>query len=153
TYGPLKALCEQAVLSGMPERAFIVRPGLLVGPLDHSGRFTYWVKRIADGGDVLAPGDPGMPVQFIDTRDGAEWMVRCAEANVTGIQNMTGPRETLTMRGLLDACRTTLNPEARLVWLPESFLLERGVKPWTEVPLWIPSSEPGHRCVSIQRAL
>jgi hypothetical protein len=153
TYGPLKALCEQAVQDRMGERAFIVRPGLLVGPLDHTGRFTYWVTRVAAGGDVLAPGDPSMQVQFIDTRDGAEWMVRCAEAKVSGVQNMTGPREPLTMREFLDACRTALNPSSRLVWLDEQFLLERGVKPWTEVPLWIPSSEQGLLAVSIDKAL
>ena len=153
TYGPLKALCEQAVQQRLGERAFIVRPGLLVGPLDHTGRFTYWVTRVAAGGDVLAPGDPGMQVEFIDTRDGAEWMVRCAEAKVTGVQNMTGPRETLSMRAFLDACRAALDPSSNFVWVDEQFLLERGVKPWTEVPLWIPSGEQGLLSVSIDKAL
>jgi 2'-hydroxyisoflavone reductase len=94
-----------------------------------------------------------MQVQFIDTRDGAEWMIRCAEAKVTGVRNMTGPLESLTMRGFLDACRTALNPSSRLVWLTEQFLLERGVKPWTEVPLWIPSSEQGLLAVAIDKAV
>jgi len=153
TYGPLKALCEAAVVESLGDRAFIVRPGLLVGPFDPSGRFTYWVTRIADGGDVLAPGDPRMQVQFIDARDGAEWMVRCAEAGVTGVQNMTGPRETLTMEGFLEAARDVLNPGARFEWVAEQFLLDRGVAPWTEVPLWIPSSDRGVLAVSIERAL
>ena len=105
TYGALKALCEAEVRSEFADGAFTVRPGLLVGPHDPSGRFTYWVRRIAEGGDVLAPGDPDMEDQFIDTRDAAAWMVRCAEERVGGVQNMTGPRERLSMRQLLDACR------------------------------------------------
>jgi 2'-hydroxyisoflavone reductase len=152
TYGPLKALCENEVRSMFEDRAFIVRPGLLVGPCDPTGRFTYWVRRIASGGEVLAPGDPDAEVQFIDTRDAADWLVRCAEARIAGVQNMTGPRRRLSMRGFLDACRETLNPDARLVWLSEPFLLEHGVTPWTEVPLWIPSSEQGV-AVSIDKAL
>jgi len=153
TYGPLKALCEQVVQAELGARAFIVRPGLLVGPHDPSGRFTYWVTRIAQGGDVLAPGDPDMQVEFIDTRDGAEWMVRCAEDGVTGVQNMTGPRAALSMREFLEAARATLNPAANLVWVPEDFLLERKVTPWTEVPLWIPKADQGMLSVSIERAL
>jgi 2'-hydroxyisoflavone reductase len=153
TYGPLKALCEAAVRDATGDRAFIVRPGLLVGPRDPSGRFTYWVTRIADGGDVLAPGDREMQVQFIDARDGAEWMLRCAEAGITGVQNMTGPREALTMGGFLEAGRTALNPDARFEWVAETFLLERGVTPWTEVPLWIPSTDRGVLAVSIEKAL
>jgi len=153
TYGPLKALCEQAVQDALGARAFVVRPGLLVGPHDPSGRFTYWVRRVAQGGDVLAPGDPAMRVEFIDTRDGAEWLVQCAENRVTGVQNMTGPREPLTMEGFLEACRATLDPSARLVWVSEEFLLARKVTPWTEVPLWIPKADQGMLAVSIERAL
>ena len=153
TYGPLKALCEAEVRSVLGDRALIVRPGLLVGPHDPSGRFTYWVRRVADGGDVLAPGDPDVEVQFIDTRDAAAWMVRCAENRIVGVQNMTGPQTRLSMREFLDACRGTLNPDARLVWLSEKFLLDNGVTPWTEVPLWIPSSDQGVLAVSIDKAL
>lgn len=153
TYGPLKALCEHTMQDALGKRAFIVRPGLLVGPHDPSGRFTYWVRRVAEGGDVLAPGDPSMPVEFIDARDGAAWLVRCAERAVTGVQNMTGPTEPLTMSAFLEACRATLKPSARFVWVPEDFLLERKVTPWTEVPLWVPKADHGMLCISIEKAL
>ncbi|MBP8297095.1 MAG: hypothetical protein KAX84_13360, partial [Burkholderiales bacterium] len=107
SYGPLKALCETAVVAQMPGRVLNVRPGLLVGPHDPSGRFTYWVRRVAAGGDVLAPGNPAAPVQVIDARDAAAWLVHCAQTQVTGVINMTGPGVPLQMDAVLDACRRT----------------------------------------------
>ena len=90
TYGALKALCERAAEEALPGRAVIIRPGLIVGPYDPSDRFTYWPHRIARGGMVLAPGRPEAPVQFIDVRDLAAWMVRLAEAGTVGTFNATG---------------------------------------------------------------
>lgn len=153
SYGPLKALCETAVAAELPGRALIVRPGLLVGPNDPSGRFTYWAKRIAEGGEVLAPGDPMAPVQVIDARDAARWLVRCAEARVTGVFNLTGPVAPLPMSKVLDLCRVTLNPDARLTWVDESFLLENKVAPWTELPVWLPAGDGGVMSVDIEAAL
>jgi 2'-hydroxyisoflavone reductase len=143
TYGPLKALCESAVMEILPGRALSLRPGLLVGPNDPSGRFTYWPRRIGAGGEVLAPGDATMPVEFIDARDAAAWMLRCAESRVTGVLNMTGPAGPLTMGVFLDACRAALNPRAALRWVPEPFLLAQGATPWTEIPLWVPAADGG----------
>ena len=78
-YGGLKALCEQVVEEGMPNRVLIVRPGLIIGPYDYTDRFTYWIVRVARGGEVLAPGRPARPVQFIDARDLAAWIVLMTE--------------------------------------------------------------------------
>jgi 2'-hydroxyisoflavone reductase len=91
TYGPLKALCEQAVMKAMPDRVLVVRPGLIVGPHDPSDRFTYWVQRVSRGGEVLAPKPASMPVEFIDVRDLAEWILRMVEIRETGIYNAVGP--------------------------------------------------------------
>ena len=104
-YGPLKALCEQAVEEVMPGRSLIVRPGLIVGPYDPTDRFTYWPSRIAKGGEVLAPGDGTSPVQFIDARDLAEWVLTMTERKQTGVFNATGPEERLEMKGFLETVR------------------------------------------------
>src|SRR6185436_16597594 len=86
-YGGLKALCEQAAEEAMPGRVLIIRPGLIVGPHDYTDRFTYWVVRVARGGEVLAPGRPDQPVQFIDARDLAGWIVKMIERQATGVYN------------------------------------------------------------------
>jgi 2'-hydroxyisoflavone reductase len=141
TFGPLKALCERAVEAAMPGRALIVRPGLIVGPHDPSNRFTYWPHRVAQGGDVLAPGTPEQPLQFIvDVRDLAAWIVRMVEAGTTGIFNAKGPDYPLMMGQLLDTCRTVGGSDAQFTWVDEDFLLEQGVGPWMELPLWLPTS-------------
>ncbi len=106
TYGPLKALCEQAMENAMPGRALIIRPGLIVGPHDPTDRFTYWPYRVAQGGEVLAPGHPDRPVQIIDVRDLAKWIMRMVEAGKTGTYNATGPDYTLTIGHLLETCRS-----------------------------------------------
>lgn len=144
TYGPLKALCEQVVEEAMPGRVLNIRPGLIVGPHDLSERFTYWVRRIARGGDVLAPGPPEGTVQFIDVRDLAEWMLDMIEAYQVGIYNATGPDYPLTMGRLLEACREVIGSDARLIWVNGRFLLERGVKPWSDLPVWVPQDDPAY---------
>jgi 2'-hydroxyisoflavone reductase len=143
TYGPLKALCERAAEDAMPGRVLSVRAGLIVGPHDPTDRFTYWPRRIARGGDVLAPGRPDAPVQFIDVRDLAEWTLRMAEGRRAGVYNATGPAAPLSMGDLLGACQKVSGSGARLVWVDEKFLLDAGVQPWSEVPLWVPD-EPDH---------
>lgn len=152
TYGALKALCERAVDALMPGRALIVRPGLLVGPHDPTGRFTYWVQRVAAGGEVLAPGAPERQVQCIDARDVAMWIVQMAEECATGIFHVTGPDERLSMGELLEACRQTLNREVRFTWVPEAFLFEHGVTPWAELPLWVPPHATGLLAIDISKA-
>jgi 2'-hydroxyisoflavone reductase len=152
-YGPLKALCERAAEEAMPGRVLVIRPGLLVGPHDPTDRFTYWPARVARGGDVLAPGRPDRPVQIIDVRDLAEWNIRMVEAGGTGVYNATGPADVLTMGRLLDTCRA-VSGDTRIVWVDEAFLLDRGVTPWTELPLWVPDTEDhaGFASVSVERA-
>ena len=156
TYGPLKALCEQAAAEAMPGRVLVVRPGLIVGPHDPTDRFTYWPHRIAQGGEVLAPRQPDQAVQFIDVRDLAEWIVRMVEADRTGTYHATGPDHTLTMQQLLEECKAVSGRDARLTWVDEEFLVQRKVVPYMELPLWIPSSEPeaaGHSAVDCTKAI
>jgi 2'-hydroxyisoflavone reductase len=141
TYGPLKALCEQAAEQSMPERVLVIRPGLIVGPHDPTDRFTYWPHRVAQGGEVLAPGRPERPVQFIDARDLAAWTLRMVEANQTGIYHATGPDTPLPTQRLLETCKATSGSDARFTWVQESCLLENGAGPWIELPLWIPESD------------
>ena len=153
TYGPLKALCEQAVEQALPSRALIIRPGLIVGPHDPSDRFTYWPHRITQGGDVLAPDQPNQPVQIIDVRDLAEWTVRMVEARQAGVYNAIGPQQPLTLRGVLDQCKAVSGSDAGFVWVDEQFLLDCGVVPWTEVPLWTPNDDSrGIFSVSCEKA-
>ncbi|MHB8647292.1 MAG: SDR family oxidoreductase [Thermomicrobiales bacterium] len=141
TYGPLKALCEQAVEAAMPGRTLNIRPGLIVGPHDPSNRFTYWVHRVAQGGTVLAPGTPDQPVQFIvDVRDLAAWIVQMAEHGRTGVFNAKGPDYSLTMGDLLATCKAVSGSDARFVWVSEEFLLGQQVGPWMELPLWLPAT-------------
>ncbi len=136
-YGPLKALCEKTVEEVMPGRALNVRPGLIVGPHDPTGRFTYWPMRVARGGEILAPGRPERPVQFIDARDLAQWIIRLAEAGESGVFNATGPDYTLTMKNLLEECRTVSGSSARFTWASEKFLAGAKIGEWMEMPLWI----------------
>jgi 2'-hydroxyisoflavone reductase len=141
TYGPLKALCEQAVQQALPNQTLIVRPGLIVGPHDPSDRFTYWPRRIARGGDVLAPDQPDQPVEIIDVRDLAAWIVQMVAARQTGTYNATGPAEPLTLAQVLAACKSVSGSTANIVWVAKQFLLDAGAVPWTEIPLWTPMEE------------
>jgi 2'-hydroxyisoflavone reductase len=142
SYGPLKALCEQAVEQALPGRTLIVRPGLIVGPHDYSDRFTYWVRRVAQGGELLAPAGPEWHTQIIDVRDLAEWTLQMVEQRQVGVFNATGPEYDLTIGQLLDTCRTVSGSDARFTWVSEAFLAENEVTPWSELPLWIPQSDP-----------
>ncbi|MDH0862911.1 NAD-dependent epimerase/dehydratase family protein [Mitsuaria sp. GD03876] len=142
-YGPLKARAEEALANALPDRHAVVRPGLIVGPHDPTGRFTYWPTRVARGGKVLAPGRPERPVQVIDARDLAAFCIALAEARVTGAFNAVGPR--LPMQALLDACvQAAPGTDARFTWMPDAQLLVLGVAPWTGLPLWLPEDDPQH---------
>ncbi len=138
TYGALKVLCEQAGENAMPGRVLVIRPGLIVGPYDSSDRFTYWPRRVAQGGEILAPGAPEQNVQFIDVRDLAAWTISMVEARQIGIYNATGPKGSLTMQECLQTCKAVSESDAHFVWVSEEFLLEQNVEPYTEMPLWIP---------------
>ena len=138
-YGGLKALCEQTIESILPGRTTVVRPGLIVGPGDPTDRFTYWPLRIAKGGEVLAPGKADDPVQLIDVRDLAEWIVLLIENNTTGIFNAINPGPNkLTMGEVLEACKKAAKSDATLTWASAEFLEQQQVSPWGDMPLWIP---------------
>jgi 2'-hydroxyisoflavone reductase len=102
---------------------------------------------------VLAPGDPTSPVQFIDARDAAAWLLRQAQAGTTGVFNLSGPAAALSMGGFLESARLALNPAAHLRWANEAFLLAAGVAPWTDLPLWLTGEDVGGNAVSLARAL
>src|SRR5207247_5992599 len=136
TYGPLKALSEKEAEKWFPGKALIIRPGLIVGPRDETDRFTYWPVRIDRAGEVLAPGSPADPVQFIDARDLAEWTIRMAENRETGIYNATGPAKPLGISGMLDGIKAAMNTNATFTWVAEDFLTQQKVEPWSDMPVW-----------------
>ncbi len=148
TYGGLKVLCEQAAREGF-EHCLVLRPGLIVGLHDPTGRFSWWPHRLQRGGELLAPGDPATPVQFIDVRDLAAWMLLQAERGTRGVFNLTGPLHPIGMGTLLEAARRTLNPAARLTWVDEAFVLEQGVAPWSDMPVWIPRADAAMHTLSV----
>ena len=152
SYGPLKVACERAVEEALPRRSLIVRPGLVAGPNDPSDRFTYWPGRIAAGGDVLVPGRPDRRLQLIDARDLAAWMLTMVEAGESGVFNATGPLPPLTMGGLVESCLRVSGSDARPVWAGDAFLLEHGVEPWSELPLWLPDDEEHRGLAAIDAA-
>ena len=152
TYGPLKALSEQEAEKWFPGKTLIVRPGLIVGPRDETDRFTYWPVRIDRGGEVLAPGAPTDPVQFIDARDLAEWTIREVENRETGIYNATGPAKPLGIGGMLDGIKGALNSNAKFTWAPADFLKQQKVDAWSDMPVWT-GDESGMARTSISRAL
>lgn len=144
-YGGFKALSEATLDAALPGRVHHVRAGLIVGPHDDSGRFTYWVRRIASGGAVLAPEPRNQPVQFIDVRDLARWILHAATNHVTGAMNATAGPGSMTMESVLNAINIHTGNRAVLTWVGEEFLVNRGVKPWNQLPLWVPpGSFPSH---------
>ena len=151
-YAALKVLCEREVTNAMRGRALNVRAGLLVGPYDNTARFTYWPWRIAQGGEVLAPGDPARTIQFIHARDLADWLIHAAEEQLTGTLNATGPEHPLTMGDFLEACRQVTSSTAQLTWVDEEFLLDHEVIAFTELPLWLRQASEGMLAVNIQKA-
>ena len=164
-YGGLKALCEAEARAAFGDASLVVRPGLIVGPHDPTGRYTWWVQRLQRlqglqglqglqrDSEVLAPGDPQMPVQCIDARDLAAWMLAQAEARTTGTFNLTGPERPTTMAALLTEMAAALGSEARFDWVDEDFLLAQGVAPWSDLPLWLPRDSVGLHRTPITRAL
>jgi 2'-hydroxyisoflavone reductase len=153
SYGALKALCERAADEAMPGKVLNVRPGLIVGANDYTDRFTYWVRRVARGGEVLAPGRPARRVRLIDARDLAEWLIRTTEAHTTGVFNATGAEDGLTFGRMLDVCRAVSGSDARFTWVGEKYLLDNGVEPWGQLPLWIPDADNGIFAIRNDKAI
>ncbi len=136
-YGALKTFAEQEVQRQYPGINTIVRPGLIVGPLDPSDRFTYWPDRIDRGGSVIAPGNQSDPVQFIDSRDLAEFMIRLAENHTLGTFNATGPSKPLTVAEMLYGIKAVTTTGAQFTWMPEEFLTQQHVEGWLHMPVWV----------------
>ncbi|MEM7229696.1 MAG: NAD-dependent epimerase/dehydratase family protein [Planctomycetota bacterium] len=155
TYGPLKALCEEAAEMRMPGKVANIRPGLIVGPMDQTDRFTYWPVRIRKGGEIMAPGNPSDPVTYIDVRDLAAWMVRCCENNTTGVFNANGPIEPIAVAELLYGCKAVSSGRARFTWVDTEFLTEHGVGAWMDMPVWLPPTSPasGFHSLKVDRAI
>ncbi len=153
TYGPLKAMCEQAAEKAMPGRVLNIRPGLIVGPYDPTDRFSYWPSRIAQGGEVLVPEPKEAPVQFIDARDLANWILDMIVAGQTGTYNATGPDQFLSFGSMLTAIQRTVSGDGVFSWVDPGFLLQKDVQPWMELPLWLgPGEYEGMLSVSTEKA-
>ena len=151
-YGALKALCERAVEETIPDRHAIVRPGLIVGPHDPTGRFTYWPHRIARGGEVLVPGPPEQTVQFVDVRDLADWLIDLSERKTGGRFNAIN--EGVSWQTLAETCRDVAGSDARFTFVDGDYLLEQEVGEWMELPLWLQDPEAvGMHRTDVSRAL
>ena len=155
TYGGLKALCEAVVLEDFAGRNTIVRPTYIVGPGDHTDRFTYWPWRVSQGGKMLAPGTPPDPIQYIDVRDLTRFVIGCVEAPTPGIFNACSPPGFATMGGLLDASRRVSGANTEFRWVDEATLRAEGLLEGPELPIWSPPSgeSAGATLVSPARAV
>ncbi|MEO8336812.1 MAG: NAD-dependent epimerase/dehydratase family protein [bacterium] len=139
-YGALKTFSEKEVEKHYPGINTIIRPGLIVGLYDRTDRFTYWPYRIDKGGEVLAPGTPNDPVQFIDSRDLAEWTIRMAEGRVFGTYQATGPAKPLTIAEMLYGIKAVTTAGAQFTWVPAAFLEEQKIRPWRDMTVWMPGT-------------
>lgn len=155
SYGPLKALCENAVQDVFGEQALIVRPGLIVGPHDPTDRFTYWPVRVARGGDVLTPEKPDVPIQIIDVRDLSDFVIELLQQNEFGVFNATGPAHELTLGAMLNACKQVSGSDANFKWASVEFLNQNQVAPWSDMPVWVPNvpEDAGFSRVDISKAM
>jgi len=137
-YGALKRLCEEAAEAALPGRVANVRPGYIVGPEDRSDRFTYWPVRFDRGGEMLAPGTPNDPLQIIDVRDLAEWLVLLIEGNTNGVFNAVGPGQAWTMGAMLDTCRQVSGKDTKVTWVPADWLEKQGETGDVRLPIYMP---------------
>jgi 2'-hydroxyisoflavone reductase len=147
-YGALKTRAEQEVQTQYPGINTVIRPCLIVGPLDRTDRFTYWPARIDQGGEVLAPDKPDDPCQFIDSRDLAEWTVRVAENHELGLFNAIGPAHPMTIAEMLYGVKAITTAGAHFTWVPWEFLQTQDVRPWRNMTVWQP---PVGRTAGYQR--
>jgi 2'-hydroxyisoflavone reductase len=154
-YGAFKARAEKEVEMQYPGIATIIRPCLIVGPLDRTDRFTYWPARIDKGGEVLAPDKPEDPCQFIDSRDLAEWTIRMAEMREFGTYNAIGPEKPMTIAEMLYGVKAITTAGAQFTWVPWEFLREQGVRPWRHMTVWQPpyGNTAGYQRRSAKKAI
>jgi len=151
-YGALKVLCERAIEAAMPGRVLHVRSGLIVGPYDPTNRFTYWPVRVQQGGDMLAPSGPELPVQIIHAADQARWILHMLEQDKMGVYNVTSDNGVYDLGTVIDVAAKVTGADVRPVWVPDSFLTEQAIQPWMELPLWLPSEVLGMSRVSAKKA-
>ncbi|MGE0553723.1 MAG: NAD-dependent epimerase/dehydratase family protein [Gemmatimonadales bacterium] len=137
-YGGLKALCEKVVEETYPNRSTILRPGWIIGAGDYNDISSYWPMRIDRGGEILAPGSPDDPTQVIDAYDLARFVFKCIEENINGIYNAVGPAQPLRWAEFLYGIRAVTSAEGSFTWVDADFLAERGLLPWTDLPIWWP---------------
>ncbi len=154
TYGGLKVLCEETAEQMMPNKTLHVRSGLVIGTHDHTDRFSYWPVRVAKGGEVLAPVNRHQPLQVIDARDEAEWVIRSVENNLTGAFNVAGSISG-TLGHALEVSQAVSQSGATITYVPYDFLQTHEVQPWQDMPLWIPQEGErlGFHTFSIEKAL
>ena len=152
-FGPLKALCEKTAEEKMPGHVTVLRPGLIVGRGDKSDRFPYWPARVRRGGEVLAPDDPGYPIQYIDVRDLADFTVKTVEDGHAGTFNVVIPPKRLSIGELLVGCKIVTGSDARFTWVAEDFLAEHGVRPWIGLPVWMGRENAAFSAASNDRAV
>jgi 2'-hydroxyisoflavone reductase len=158
-YGGLKVLCEGVVADAFGKRATIIRPTYICGPGDTSDRFTYWPQRVSQGGEMIAPGTPADPVQFIDVRDLADFVRLCVEKRTPGRFNAVSRPRAVTMGSLLDTARRVTATDTVFAWASPAFLLahkaiDGGMYASAEIPIWAPPAGEslGHSQVSSARA-
>lgn len=137
-YGPNKVLAERIVQEAFGAKTLITRPPVIVGPGDRTDRFTYWVDRIDDGGDILVQGDPTDPIQFVDVRDLSEFYVRLLEQSTTGIFNTEGPGSALDTAGLIHGIKAVTSTPSSFTWVDWDFLIDKGETPQDSLPFWQP---------------
>lgn len=154
-YAELKRGAELAVMNAFADRALVARAGLILGPHENVGRLPWWLTRMAAGGEILAPGPPDLALQLIDARDLAIFVLHAALAGHAGPVNVVSRRGQATMRSLLEACRAAAGvPDARLTWIDPAEVIEAGIEPWTELPIWLPpdSEFAGMHAANVERA-
>jgi 2'-hydroxyisoflavone reductase len=149
-YGPLKVACEAEAERALPGRTLILRPGIVAGPYDPTNRFTWWVERLARGGEVLAPGSPSARVQVVDGRDLARFATALITREAAGTFNVCGAPTTFA--DLLEACRAGTGSDAELAWVSEQLLLAEGVEAFDELPLWLPDGSETRAFYSFSNA-
>lgn len=143
-YGAMKARVERAAMDRFPGKVNVIRPGLIVGPRDTTGRYTYWPVRGAEGGTMLAPGSGDDYVQIVDVRDLGDFTVHCAEQKHMGIYNAVSPARARTMKDIVDAAIRTGDAGTKAEWVDTEFLTANGVQPWQHMPAWVPPTAPGY---------
>jgi 2'-hydroxyisoflavone reductase len=140
-YARAKAGGEAAVTTAFGEGALLVRAGLILGPYEDVGRLPWWLERIARGGAVLAPGPADLGLQFIDARDLAAWALTSAERQLGGPYNVVSEPGHTTMQRLLETCVEVTGADAELRWTDPAEILAAGIRPWNDLPLWIPPGD------------